>query len=71
MDTIQRNLLQQMKKLNMAMMRAKELEGRSVVYFRKEVLEEAVITLSENPDAALVLFGVKASKCKRLSVSYH
>ncbi|KUO71283.1 MAG: hypothetical protein APF77_19775 [Clostridia bacterium BRH_c25] len=59
MDTTQRNLLQQMKKLNKAMLKAKELEGKSVVYSRKEVLEEAVITLSENPDAALALFGVK------------
>ncbi len=59
MDTTQNNLLQQMKKLNKAMLKAKELEGKSVVYFRKEVLEEAVITLSENPNAALTLFGVK------------
>lgn len=59
MDLIQRNLLKQMKKLNKAMLRAKELEGKSVVYSRKEVLEEAVIALSEEPETVLVLFGVK------------
>lgn len=59
MDISQKNLLLQMKKLNRAMLKAKEMEKRSVVYSRKEVLEEAVITLSKNPDAYLTLFGVK------------
>ncbi|HYE82757.1 MAG TPA: amidase [Clostridia bacterium] len=59
MNITEKNLLHQMKRLNKAMLRAKELEGKSVVYSRKEVLEEAVITLSEDPDAVLVLFGVK------------
>lgn len=59
MDTAYRSMLLQMKKLNKAMLKAKEMEGRSVVYSRKEVLEEAVMTLEEDPTAPLVLFGVK------------
>jgi len=59
MDTSQKNLLLQMRKLNKAMLKAKEMEAKSVVYLRKEVLEEAVITLTRNPDTPLTLFGVK------------
>jgi len=59
MNTIQDNLLLQMRKLNKAMLKAKDMENKSVIYFRKEVLEEAVVTLTEDPTASLVLFGVK------------
>ncbi|AOT70360.1 amidase family protein [Geosporobacter ferrireducens] len=59
MNILQDNLLLQMKKLNKAMLKAKDMENKSVVYFRKEVLEEAVVTLTEDPMASLVLFGVK------------
>lgn len=59
MDILKDNLLLQMKKLNKAMLMAKAMENKSVVYFRKEVLEEAVTTLTEDPTASLVLFGVK------------
>ena len=59
MNILQDNLLLQMKKLNKAMLKAKDMENQSVVYFRKEVLEEAVFTLTEDPMASLVLFGVK------------
>ncbi len=59
MNSIQNNLLLQMRKLSKAMLKAKDMENKSVVYFRKEVLEEAVSTLTEDPTASLVLFGVK------------
>ncbi|MBS4538735.1 hypothetical protein GOQ27_09685 [Clostridium sp. D2Q-11] len=58
MDSTQKNILMQMNKVSKAVLKAKEEEG-SVVYCRKEILEEAVITLEENPDSSLVLFGVK------------
>lgn len=59
MDIKQKHLLLQMLKLNKAMLKAKEMEGKSVVYFRKEVIDEAVARLQTNSDASLVLFGVK------------
>lgn len=59
MDTAQQNILMQMTKLNKAMLKAQQMKGKSVIYTRKEVLEEAVITLTEDPNASLTLFGVK------------
>lgn len=59
MSTIHENLLLEMKKLNKAMLKAKDMDKKSVVYSRKEILEEAVITLTENPSTYLTLFGVK------------
>lgn len=59
MDDVQNNLLYQMKKLAKAMLKANEMLNKSVVYYRKEVLEEGVITLADNPTTSLVLFGVK------------
>lgn len=59
MDTVGKNLLLQMKKLNKAMLKAKKMEGKSVVYLRKEVLEEAIITLEKKPNIPLSFFGVK------------
>lgn len=59
MDTTQKNLLMQMLKLNKSMLKAKKMEGKSVIYMRKEVLEEAVITLTEEPNASLSFFGIK------------
>ncbi len=53
------NLLFQMQKTSKRVIKAKEMEGKSVVYSRKEVVDEAVITLRENPEADIVLFGVK------------
>lgn len=59
MDDVQNNLLYQMKKLTKSMLKANEMLTKSVVYRREEVLEEGVITLSNNPVTSLVLFGVK------------
>lgn len=61
MDAHQDSLLE-MKKLAYAMLQAKEYQGETVVYHRKDVLEEAVITLDEDPAAKLNLFGVKDTK---------
>ena len=59
MDKKQENILIQMRKLNKAMIKAKEKQGESVVYSRNEVLDDAVITLTEESSTELVLFGVK------------
>ncbi|MGF7057665.1 hypothetical protein [Brassicibacter mesophilus] len=53
------NLLFQMQKVSKMTFKAKEMEGKSVVYSRKEVVDEAVITLRKEPEANIVLFGVK------------
>ncbi|TCL76509.1 amidase [Hydrogenispora ethanolica] len=59
MENTSVNALLQMLKISKAALRAGELRGRSVVYHRREVLDEAAGFLRENPAGTLVPFGVK------------
>lgn len=59
MDETQKNILSQMNKISKAMLKAKEELNKSVVYQRKGVLDQAVITLEKNPNSNLTLFGIK------------
>ncbi|GAB6088089.1 hypothetical protein [Alkaliphilus crotonatoxidans] len=54
-----KNEVLQMKRLMTGMLAAKEQQGKSVVYMREEIIEEAVMALTENPHCTLVPFGVK------------
>ena len=53
------NGLLQMLKISKAALRAQELTGKTVVYHRREVLDETVHFLKGNPEGSPVLFGVK------------
>lgn len=53
------NVLLQMLKISKAALRAQELTGKTIVYHRREVLDETVRFLRENPEESPVLFGVK------------
>ncbi len=59
MENSSDNALQQMLKIGKAALRAAEMRDRTVVYQRREVLDEAARFLRENPLKTPVLFGVK------------
>lgn len=53
------DIIMKMKKVTRSMLTANDMMNKTVNYARREVLDEAVFTLNENPLTDVVLFGVK------------
>lgn len=63
------NILDQILKVSKSMERAQDQTGKSVIYRRKSVMDDAVITLRNNPEANINLYGIKDTEQIQQSIN--